>query len=53
MEIFTGPNLDGKVSDIAATYVNGVNQDISLILDNKAIVLDLPRLQYDTLDEVK
>lgn len=46
-EVIFGRNDEGKVADIASTYVNGVNQDISLILDNKAIINDLPRLKYD------
>lgn len=42
----------GVVKDIDATYVNGVNQDVDLILKNNARVTDLERLKYDVISEV-
>lgn len=46
-DVVFGVSKEFKVRDIAATYVNGVNQDIQLILNNNALVKDLPKLKLD------
>lgn len=46
-EVFFGIDTEFKVADIDSTYINGVNQDIELIINNDACVNDLNRLKLD------